>query len=74
MYIRCTYGSCGTDLGRSIAEITDNFHAIDVVTPVYEHSTFPLSATAVQSKGHIRLRTNSQPKRRCHKNVIHKHI
>ena len=24
------YGSCGTDLGRSIAEVTDNIHAIVV--------------------------------------------
>ena len=45
-------GSCGTDLGRSIAEVTDSIHAIDVVKPVYERSTFPLIATAVQSKGH----------------------
>ena len=30
------YGSCGTDLGRSIAEVTDNIHAICVVKPVYE--------------------------------------
>ena len=30
MYIRL-YGSCGTDLGRSIAEVTDNIHAIGVV-------------------------------------------
>ena len=51
MYIRL-YGSCGTDLGRSIAEVTDNIHAIGVVKPVYERSTFPLTATAVQSKGH----------------------
>ena len=26
MHIRL-YGSCGTDLGRSIAEVTDNIHA-----------------------------------------------
>ena len=44
--------SCGTDLGRSTAEVTDNTHAIGVVTPVYERSTFPLTATAPQSKGH----------------------
>ena len=49
MYIRL-YGSCGTDLGRSIAEVTDNIHAIGVVKPVYERSTFPLTATAVLSK------------------------
>ena len=30
MYIRL-YGSCGTDLGRSIAEVTDNIHSIGVV-------------------------------------------
>ena len=24
------YGSCGTDLGRSITEVTDNIHAIGV--------------------------------------------
>ena len=41
------HGSCGTDLGRSIAEVTDNFHAIGVVKPVYKRSTFPLTATAV---------------------------
>ena len=35
MHIRL-YGSCGTDLGRSIAEVTDNVHAICVVKPVYE--------------------------------------
>ena len=40
-------GSCGTDLGRSIVEITDNIHAMDVVKPVYERSTFQLTATAV---------------------------
>ena len=51
MHIRL-YGRCGTDLGRSIAEVTDNIHAIGVVKPVYERSTFPLTATAVQSKGH----------------------
>ena len=47
------YGSCGTDLGRSIAEVTDNIHAIGVVKPVYERSTYPITATAVLSKGHI---------------------
>ena len=46
MYIRL-YGSCSTDLGRSIAEITDNIYAIGVVKPVYERSTFQLTATAV---------------------------
>ena len=46
MYIRL-YGSCGTDLGRSIAEVTDNIHAIGMVKPVYERSTFPLTTTAV---------------------------
>ena len=30
MHIRL-YDSCGTDLGRSIAEVTDNIHAISVV-------------------------------------------
>ena len=51
MHIRL-YGSCGTDLGWSTAEVTDNIHAIGVVKPVYERSTFPLTTTAVQSKGH----------------------
>ena len=46
MHIRL-YGSCGTDLGRSIAEVTYNIHAIGVAKPVYERSTFPLTATAV---------------------------
>ena len=46
MHIRL-YGSCGTDLWRSIAEVTDNIHAIGVVKPVYERSTFPLTTTAV---------------------------
>ena len=32
MHIRL-YSSCGTDLGRSIAEVTDNIHAIGVVKP-----------------------------------------
>ena len=32
MHIRL-YGSCSTDLGRSIAEVTDNIHAIGVVKP-----------------------------------------
>ena len=41
------YGSCGNDLGRSIAELTDNNQAIGVLKPVYECSTFPLTATAV---------------------------
>ena len=40
-------GSCGTNLGRSIAEVTDNIHAIGVAKPVYKRSTFPLTATAV---------------------------
>ena len=30
MYIRL-YGSCGTYFGRSIAEVTDNIHAIGVI-------------------------------------------
>ena len=46
MYIRL-YGSCVTDLGRSIAEVTDNIHAIGGVKPGYERSTFPLTTTAV---------------------------
>ena len=46
MHIRL-HGSCGTDLGRSIAEVTDNIHAISVVELVYERTTFPLTATAV---------------------------
>ena len=46
MHIRL-YGSCGTDLGPSIAEVTDNIRAIGVVKPIYERSTFPLTATAV---------------------------
>ena len=46
MYIRL-YDSCGSDLGRPIAEVTDNFHAIGVVKPVYERSTFPQTATTV---------------------------
>ena len=46
MHIRL-HGSCGTDLERSIAEVTDNSHAIGVVKPVYERSTFPLTATVV---------------------------
>ena len=46
MHIR-VYDSCGTDLGRSIAEAIDNIHAIGVVKPVYERSTFPLTTTAV---------------------------
>ena len=41
------YGSCGSDLGQSIAEVTDNIHAIGMVKPVYERSIFPLTATAV---------------------------
>ena len=40
------HGSCGTDLGRWIAEVTDNIHAIGVVKPVYERPTFPVTATA----------------------------
>ena len=46
MHIRL-HGSCGTDLGRSIAEVTDNIYAIGVGKPVYERSTFPLTTTAV---------------------------
>ena len=41
------YGSCGTELGRSIAEVIDNIHAVGVVKPVNERSTFPLTAIAV---------------------------
>ena len=46
MHIRL-YGSCGTYLGRSIAEVTDNIHAISVAKPVCQRSNFPLTATAV---------------------------
>ena len=46
MHIRL-YGSCGTDLGRSIAEVTGNIHAIDVVKPVYGYPTFSLTAKTV---------------------------
>ena len=46
MYI-WLHGSCGADLGRSIAEVTDNIHAIGVVKPVYERSTIQQTATAV---------------------------
>ena len=46
MHIRL-YGSCGNELGRSIAEVTDNILAIGVVKPVYKRSSFPLTATAV---------------------------
>ena len=46
MHIRL-YNSCGTDFGRSIAEVADNIQAIGVVKPVYERSTFPLTATTV---------------------------
>ena len=46
MYFRL-HGSCGTDLGRSITEVTDNFRAIGVVKPVYERSTLRLTANAV---------------------------
>ena len=51
MHIRL-YGNCGTDLGRSIAEVTDKIHEIGVVKPVYERSTFPLTPADVYSKGH----------------------
>ena len=46
MHIRL-YGSCGADLGRSIAEVADNIHAIGVVKPLYERSTFPPTTKAV---------------------------
>ena len=42
MYTRLR-GKCDTDLGWSIAEVTDN----GVIKPVYERSDFPLTATAV---------------------------
>ena len=51
MHIRL-YGRCGTDFGRSIAEETDNIHAMGMVEPVYERSTFRLTAKTVYSKGH----------------------
>ena len=35
MHIRL-YGSCGIDLGRSIAEVIDNIHAIGVVKMVQD--------------------------------------
>ena len=38
------YSSCDADLGRSIAEVTENSHAIGWVKPVYERSTLPLTA------------------------------
>ena len=41
------YGSCGNDLGRLIAEVTDKFYVIGVVEPFYERSTFQLNVTAV---------------------------
>ena len=60
---------------------SNSSHSTGVIKPVYECSTFLLTATAVQSKGHTfknltlcRLRTNSQPKRRGHENVVHNHI
>ena len=46
MHVRL-YSSCGTDLGRSFAEVTDNIHAIGVVKPVYGYPNFPLTAKAV---------------------------
>ena len=46
LYIRL-HGSSGTGLWRSIAEVTDTIHVIGVVKPVYERSTFPITATAV---------------------------
>ena len=46
MHIRL-YGSCGIDLGRSNADVTDTLHAIGVVKLVYERSTFPQTAIAV---------------------------
>ena len=46
MHIRL-HSRCGTDLGRSIAVVTYNILANDVVQPVYVFSTFPLTATAV---------------------------
>ena len=33
IYIRL-HDSCGTDFGRSIAEVTDNIHEIGVVKPI----------------------------------------
>ena len=46
------YGSYGVDLGRSITMATNKIHAISVDKPVCESSVFPLTAKAVQSKGH----------------------
>ena len=46
MYIRF-HNSCDTDLGRSIAVVIDNIHAIDVVKPVHGYQTFLLTATVV---------------------------
>ena len=40
MHIRL-YGSCGTDSGRSIAEVTDNIHTIGVVKPFYGVPNLP---------------------------------
>ena len=54
MHIRLHSG-CGTDLGRSIAVVTYNVHAICVVKPVYGYRTFPLTVKAVLSKGHINI-------------------
>ena len=63
MYIRL-YGKCGTDLGRSIAEVTDNIHVIGVVKPVYESSTFPLTANSrVIKRTHIKNFVNNPPYR-----------
>ena len=46
MHIRLQ-DSCCTDLGRSIAEVTDNIHAIGGVKPVYVRITLPLTTTAM---------------------------
>ena len=41
------HSSWDTDLGLSIAVVTDNINAINVVKPVYGNSTFPPTTKAV---------------------------
>ena len=55
MHIRF-HSTCGTDLGRSIAVVTDNIHAIDVVKPAYRSPTFQLTAKAVWTKYRRRIK------------------
>ena len=49
MHVRL-YGGCGTDLGRLLAEVRNNIHAIGVVKPVYGYPNLPTTRKSLVIK------------------------